>query len=59
MACLVHVVSKDRIMVAPVKIEAIHNWARPTFLIEVRNFIRYWQAITDSSLRVLPLLQHL
>lgn len=38
-AFLGHVVSKDGIMVDPIKIKAICSWARPTSPSEVHNFI--------------------
>ncbi|KAH0643764.1 hypothetical protein KY290_035213 [Solanum tuberosum] len=38
-AFLGHVVSKERIRVDPVKIEAIRDWHRPTSITEVRSFV--------------------
>ncbi|KAH0642064.1 hypothetical protein KY289_033038 [Solanum tuberosum] len=38
-AFLGHVVSKERIRVDPVKIEAIRDWHRPTSVTEVRSFV--------------------
>lgn len=41
-----HVVSKDRIMVDPVKIEAFRGWPRPTSVTQVKSFIglaRYYK----------------
>ena len=34
-----HVVSKDRVMVDPSKIEAVKNWVRPTNVSEIRSFV--------------------
>ena len=34
-----HVVSKDRVMVDPSKIEAVKSWVRPTNVTEVRSFV--------------------
>lgn len=39
MTLLGHVLSKDKIMVDPTNIEAIHDWARTTSPIEVCSFI--------------------
>ena len=36
---LVHVVSKDGVMVDPSKIEVVKNWVRPTNVTEVRSFV--------------------
>ena len=34
-----HVVSKNRVMVDPSKIEALKSWVRPTNVTEVRSFV--------------------
>ena len=39
MTFLGHVVSKDGIMVDPMKIEVIRGWARPISMTEVRSFV--------------------
>ncbi|WMV23603.1 hypothetical protein MTR67_016988 [Solanum verrucosum] len=36
---LVHVVSKEGVMVDPQKIEAVKNWVRPSSVTEVRSFV--------------------
>ena len=39
MSLLGHVVSKNRVMVDPSKIEAVKSWVRPTNVTEVRIFV--------------------
>lgn len=50
-----YILSTDRIMVDPMKTEAIHYWVRPTSSNKLCSSIG-WKSITDGSLRDLVLL---
>ena len=34
-----HIISKERILVDPIKVEAIKDWPRPTNISEIRSFL--------------------
>jgi len=50
-AFLGHVVSRERVMVDPQKIEAVRNWVRPSSVTEIRRFgelARYYSSLCEG-----------